>query len=107
WRGSVRKRPFWLTPGEGASLYFAAVWEAYAVQEQVWLSCAVVTQAAMNQRRPLILDEAGQAAWLDPQTPLIRLQELLASPSVTLRERALAPFVNDPKLDAPECLTPA
>lgn len=107
WRGSVRKRPYWLTPGEGSALFFAAIWEAYPVQEQVWLSCAVVTQAVVNQRRPLILDEAGQAAWLDPETPLARLHELLAGPPAALRERALANFVNDPKLDAPECLTPA
>ena len=107
WRGHVRKRPYWLTPGEGASLFFAAVWEAYPVQGQVWLSCAVVTQAALNQRRPLILDEAGQAAWLDADTPLARLHELLASRPAALRERALAHFVNDPTLDGPQCLTPA
>lgn len=107
WRGNVRKRPFWLTPGEGSSLFFAGVWEAYPVQEQVWLSTAVVTQAAMNQRRPLILDAAGQQAWLDPQTPLPVLQSLLAAPQSALRERPLANLVNDPKLDAPECLTPA
>ncbi|MDO7903535.1 SOS response-associated peptidase [Pseudomonas sp. K1(2024)] len=107
WRGTARKRPYWVTPGEGASLFYAAVWEAYPVQEQVWLSCAVVTQAAMNQRRPLILDEAGQAAWLDPQTPQARLHELLASPPASLRERALALLVNDPQLDGPQCLTPA
>jgi putative SOS response-associated peptidase YedK len=107
WRGTQRKRPFWLTPGEGSSLFFAAIWEAYPVQEQVWLSTAVITQPASSQRRPLILDEAGQAAWLAPDTPLPRLHELLASPPATLRERALANFVNDPKLDAPECLTPA
>lgn len=107
WRGSVRKRPYWLTPGEGASLFFAAIWEAYPVQEQVWLSTAVVTQAAMNQRRPLILDEAGQAAWLNPETPAAELLSLLASPPTALRERVLANFVNDPKLNAPECLTPA
>ncbi|WP_028696363.1 SOS response-associated peptidase [Pseudomonas cremoricolorata] len=107
WRGTARKRPYWLTQGEGATLFFAALWEEYPVQEQVWLSCAVVTQAAMSQRRPLILDAAGQEAWLDPQTPLSRLQELLASPPAPLRERVLANLVNDPKLDAPECLTPA
>ena len=106
WRGTARKRPYWLTPGEGASLYFAAIWEAYPVQDQVWLSCAVVTQAAMNQRRPLILDAEGQAAWLDLDTPLPRLHELLVSQPLSLRERVLAHFVNDPKLDAPECLTP-
>lgn len=107
WRGNVRKRPFWLTPGEGSSLFFAGIWEAYPVQEQVWLSTAVVTQAAMSQRRPLILDAAGQVAWLDPQTPLAALQSLLAAPQAALRERPLANLVNDPKLNAPECLTPA
>ncbi|PWB35353.1 hypothetical protein DCO48_02730 [Pseudomonas sp. SDI] len=107
WRGTVRKRPYWLTPAEGSSLFFAAIWEAYPVQEQVWLSTAVVTQAAMNQRRPLILDAAGQAAWLNPDTSLAELQTLLASPQTALRERVLANFVNDPKLNAPECLTPA
>ncbi|MCU1722593.1 SOS response-associated peptidase [Pseudomonas sp. 5P_5.1_Bac1] len=106
WRGAVRKRPYWLTPGEGSSLFFAAIWEAYSVQEQVWLSTAVVTQAAMNQRRPLILDAAGQAAWLNPDTPVGELQGLLASPPAALRERVLANFVNDPKLNGPECLTP-
>ena len=45
-------------------------------------------------------------AWLDPQTPLETLQLLLAAPQPELRERPLATFVNDPKLDAPECLTP-
>ncbi|MEG1040469.1 MAG: SOS response-associated peptidase [Pseudomonas sp.] len=107
WRGNARKRPYWLTPGEGSSLFFAAIWEAYPVQDQVWLSTAVVTQAAMDQRRPLILDAAGQAAWLDPETPMARLHELLASSQVALRERVLANFVNDPKLNGPECLTPA
>jgi putative SOS response-associated peptidase YedK len=107
WRGSLRKQPFWLTPGEGSSLFFAAVWEAYPVQGHTWLSTAVVTQAAASQRRPLLLDAAGQAAWLDPETPPAVLHSLLASPQQPLRERPLANLINDPKLNAPECLTPA
>lgn len=106
WRGAVRKRPFWLTPGEGSSLYFAAIWEAYPVEGHTYLSVAVVTQSAMNQRRPLILDAEGQAAWLDPQSSAVTLQSLLAAPQSPLRERPLANLVNDPKLNAPECLTP-
>lgn len=106
WRGSVRKRPFWLTPAEGSTLYFAAIWEAYPVEGHTYLSVAVVTQSAMNQRRPLILDEEGQRAWLDPDCPLITLQAMLAAPQMQLRERPLANLVNDPKLNAPECLTP-
>ena len=107
WRGTARKRPFWLTPGEGSSLFFAAIWEAFPVDENVYLSVAVVTQPAASQRRPLILDAAGQEAWLNPETPIHTLQALLASPQATLRERPLANLVNDPKLNAPECLTPA
>jgi len=65
-----------------------------------------VTQAAQSQRRPLILDAAGQEAWLNPETPLHVLQGLLASEPAALRERVLANMVNDPKLNGPECLTP-
>jgi putative SOS response-associated peptidase YedK len=105
WRGAVRKRPFWLT-AEASPLYFAAIWEAYPVEGATYLSVALVTLPAANQRRPLLLDEAGQAAWLNPGTELADLHGLLASPQPPLRERVLANFVNDPKLDAPECLTP-
>jgi putative SOS response-associated peptidase YedK len=106
WRGTVRKRPFWLTPGEGSTLYFAAIWEAYPVHGHTYLSVAVVTQAAASQRRPLILDAEGQAAWLAADSTMPALQSLLAAPQIQLRERPLANLVNDPKLNAPECLTP-
>jgi len=105
WRGGVRKRPYWMS-GEAPLLHFAAIWEAYPVAGQVYLSVAMITQAA-GQRRPVILDEAGQALWLDAGTPPARLQELLLQPMPALRERALAALVNDPRLDGPECLTPA
>ncbi|MCY1279038.1 putative SOS response-associated peptidase YedK [compost metagenome] len=106
WRGAVRKRPYWMT-GDGSLLHFAALWEAYPVGDACYLSVAVVTQAAANQRRPLILDEAAQAAWLAADTPPEQLRALLAGAQPALRERALATLVNDPGLNAPECLTPA
>lgn len=106
WRGSARKRPYWMT-SEGSLGYFAALWEAYPVQGHTYLSAAVVTLPAATLRRPLMLNEAGQAAWLDPETPLETLQALLAQPQPALRERPLATVVNDPRIDGPECLTPA
>jgi len=106
WRGSARKRPYWMT-SEGSLMYLAALWEAYPVQGHTYLSAAVVTLPAATLRRPLILDEAGQAAWLDPETPLEALQALMAQAQPALRERPLATLVNDPRLDGPECLTPA
>lgn len=106
WRGTQRKRPFWLT-GEGSLLHFAALWEAYPAGDRVYLSVAMITQEAAHLRRPLLLDEAQQQAWLAEDTPLADLQALLLTPTPPLRERVLANLVNDPTLDAPECLTPA
>lgn len=106
WRGTQRKRPFWLT-GEGSLLHFAALWEAYPAGDRVYLSVAMVTQEAAHLRRPLLLDEVQQQAWLAEDTPLTELQALLLIPTPPLRERVLANLVNDPALDAPECLTPA
>lgn len=106
WRG-VRKRPYWVAGSTGLS-YFAGIWEAYPVQGHTYLSLALVTQAAGEMRRPLLLeDEADRALWLDAQTPPSKLLSLLARPQLRLREQALARFVNDPKCDGPECLTPA
>lgn len=107
WRGSVRKRPYWLSGDGVPMLHFAALWEAYPVGGHVYLSVAVITLAAASQRRPLILSEAAQQAWLADDTPVSELHSLLVSPQPQLRERVLANLVNDPKLDAPECLTPA
>ncbi|MBD8492410.1 SOS response-associated peptidase [Pseudomonas syringae] len=106
WRGGVRKRPFWLSPGEGGTLHFAAIWEAYPVQEQIWLSVALVTQPAMDQRRPLMLDAQGQQDWLNPKATEQTLQALLVSRQIPLRERPLSNLVNDPTLNGPQCLTP-
>ncbi|SDI44719.1 Putative SOS response-associated peptidase YedK [Pseudomonas flavescens] len=106
WRGAARKRPYWLS-GQDSLLYFAAIWEAYPVEGHVYLSTAMVTQAAATLRRPLILDTQDQQRWLAVDTPLEELKPLLVGASPALRERVLSNLVNDPTLDGPECLTPA
>ncbi|MFZ6045260.1 SOS response-associated peptidase [Pseudomonas sp. CR3202] len=105
WRG-VRKRPYWVS-AEGGIMYFAALWESYPVGDVAYLSLAMVTQPVADLRRPLVLDEDGQRIWLSGDSTPMHLLELLARPGPPLRERALANLVNDPKLDGPECLTPA
>jgi putative SOS response-associated peptidase YedK len=105
WRGA-RRRPYWIT-GEASVLQLAAIWEAYPVGETLYLSLALITQAAADLRRPLLLEAADQQRWLDPDSSEAGLRGLLARPATALRERALAGIVNDPGVDAPECLTPA
>lgn len=104
WRG-VRKRPHWISGG--GLICFAGVWEAYPVAGHTYYSVAMLTQAAGDLRRPLILDAAEQAQWLSNDTPPARLLELLQLPQARLREQPLANFINDPTCNGPECLTPA
>lgn len=106
WRGP-RRRPFWMSSAELPLLSMAALWETYPVGERVYLSAAVVTVAAGSQRRPLLLDAAGEALWLDPAASAEALQALLAAPPLPLRERLLAGLGNKPQEEGPQCLTPA
>lgn len=106
WRGP-RRRPFWMTPQEGVLLSMAALWEAYPVEGRIYLSAAVVTVAAGGQRRPLLLDAAGETLWLGALADPDALQALLARPGVALRERLLAGIGNRPQEEGPQCLTPA
>ncbi|WP_165667205.1 SOS response-associated peptidase [Metapseudomonas otitidis] len=105
WRG-VRKRPYWVS-GETSLLHFAALWEPFPVGDTEYLSLALITRPAADLRRPLVLDADGQRAWLDADAPQETIHALLDGTAPPLRERALATLVNDPKLDGPECLTPA
>ena len=106
WRGSARKRPYWIS-SEDSMMFLAGLWEIYPAHGVDYLSVAMITGAAANLRRPRVLTAEEQQLWLDPEASADDLLALLTKPSPTLRERALATFVNDPELDAPECLTPA
>lgn len=106
WRGT-RRRPYWMSSAEHPQLALAALWEVYPVGERVYLSAAVVTVAAGPQRRPVLLDAAAEAVWLDPQSSPAQLQALLATPPLPLRERMLAGLGNRPEEEGPQCLTPA
>lgn len=105
WRG-VRKRPYWVS-AEQPVLFMAGLWEAYPVEGMEYLSLALITGQAGEQRRPLLLDEAAQAVWLAADSAAEALMRVLETSRPVLRERALAGLLNDPRLDGPECLTPA
>ena len=96
-----------MSSAERSLLSLAVLWETYPVGDRVYLSVAVVTVAAGSQRRPLLLDAAGEALWLDPASALEDVQALLVAPPLPLRERLLAGLGNRPQEEGPQCLTPA
>lgn len=103
WRGQQRKQPFWLSATEPL-LYFAAIWDVYAVPGHDYYSVAMLTQQASSLRRPVILSEQHLAVWLSPESSDEELRAVLAEPPLQLRERRVSTWVNDPLVDGPHCL---
>ena len=84
----------------------AALWEPYAVVGQEYLSAALLTVQAAYLRRPLLLAETELAEWMDPATPMERIQALLNGGGLALQERKVSTLVNDPQQDGSECIRP-
>ena len=103
WRGQQRKQPFWLSATEPL-LYFAAIWDVYAVPGRDYYSVAMLTQQASSLRRPVILSDQHLAVWLSPESSDEELRAVLAEPQLQLRERRVSILVNDPLVDGPHCL---
>lgn len=104
WRGVQRKQPFWLSAPEPL-LYFAALWEVYAVPGRDYYSVAMLTQQAAHLRRPIILNEQQQQVWLSPDSSDAQLNEVLSSAQQPqLHERRVSTLINDPLVDGPHCL---
>lgn len=103
WRGLHRKHPFWLS-AEDTVLYFAAIWDVYAVPGQNYYSVAMLTQQAAHLRRPILLDQQQQAVWLSPDSSEEELQHALLGTQLPLRERRVSTLINDPLVDGPHCL---
>jgi putative SOS response-associated peptidase YedK len=106
------KQPIHIQRDGGGMFAFAGLWSIwYAPDGDKLRSCTILTTAAnqaiapLHDRMPVILPPDAEAAWLNADTPVDRLPDLLAglSPAQTvLRPVGLA--VNDARYDGPECL---
>lgn len=103
WRGVQRKQPFWLSAPQPL-LYFAGLWDVYAVPGRDYYSVAMLTQQAAHLRRPIILDQQQQQIWLDPASTDAQLKDVLANAQLQLHERRVSTLINDPAVDGPQCL---
>lgn len=98
-RGADRS-PRYFSLKSGELFAFAGLWEPG--------NFAVITVepnpvvARFHDRMPALLAKDDEAAWLDPKTPVERLQELLRPyPSELLAARAVSPRVGATALDEP------
>ena len=116
-RDGGARQPFHITRGSGEPFAFAGLRTAWRDPRdpdgELLRSCTIVTTAAnpvvahIHPRMPVILDPSDEEEWLDPGTPLPRLQAMLHPLRDELTHaRPVSKAVNDARYDGPECLAP-
>eukprot|EP00295_Goniomonas_pacifica_P010395 CAMPEP_0175822772 /NCGR_PEP_ID=MMETSP0107_2-20121207/9857_1 /TAXON_ID=195067 ORGANISM="Goniomonas pacifica, Strain CCMP1869" /NCGR_SAMPLE_ID=MMETSP0107_2 /ASSEMBLY_ACC=CAM_ASM_000203 /LENGTH=102 /DNA_ID=CAMNT_0017135261 /DNA_START=11 /DNA_END=316 /DNA_ORIENTATION=+ len=85
----------WKNP-DGELVHSFTIITVDAAQQLGWL----------HDRMPLILDEAAMELWLDMDTPLEQLSELMRPYNGALQWRAVGPKVNDVRNNTPDCILP-
>ncbi|NGP52563.1 SOS response-associated peptidase [Thioalkalivibrio sp. XN8] len=110
------KQPWYIRDASGEPMALAGLWELWDPPEggEPLASCAIITTAAnelmrpLHDRMPVILDQAGREAWLDPAAKPERLEALLApAPDGILEAWPVSRRVNSPFNEDPSLVEPA
>lgn len=113
WRAEeTGKKPVWITRPSREPFAFAGIWaEAPRADGSSVHSCAIVTcepgdvVAPIHDRMPVILDQADESEWLDPEAGEEGLQSLLV-PTDDLLVTEVSDAVNDVRQDGPALIEP-
>jgi putative SOS response-associated peptidase YedK len=116
WRREGRtKQPFYIRLKNGHPFAFAGLWDHWTPADGPAIeSCAILTtqpndiMEPIHNRMPVILDPNSYSLWLDPSfQKLEALQPLLRPyPAEQMAAYPVSQWVNNPRHDDPQCLTP-
>jgi putative SOS response-associated peptidase YedK len=111
-----QKRPLYIHDARGLIMPLAGIWERWRSPEGVVIeSFAILTRAAagflqdVHDRMPLAVPADQVDRWLEPgeQSADALAPILTAHPAIeALTAHAVAPSVNSPKYEAPDCIAP-
>lgn len=100
------RAPRYFSLKSGELFAFAGLWEPGNFTMITVEPCPAV--ARFHDRMPAMLPRDAEGEWLDPKTPVPRLQELLRPyPSELLEARAVSPRVGSSAVDEPSLREPA
>ncbi len=110
-REGKQRRPFYMTPADGAPLAFAGIWTAWGPEST--LTCSILTTAALgdltrvHDRMPLILPRDRWPAWLaGGGEPDELLQPLSPAELAAIEIREVRPDVGSVRNNGPHLLDP-
>lgn len=108
-----KKQPYHIHPADGKAMVLAGLWEHWQGPDGSEIdSCTILTTTAnelmapLHERMPVILQPDDYDSWLATDAKGIdRLQHLLRpAPAGFLAAYPIAPIVNSPFNDTPQCL---
>jgi putative SOS response-associated peptidase YedK len=110
--GRLQRQPFRFLRADGDLLALAGLWEAWRDAEGRWLvTCTVLTTDAsadmlpVHSRMPLPLEQSDWGRWLDPQSSVASVRDLLVPPAPGLLvHHAVSSEVNKAANDHPGLL---
>ena len=106
------KQPWYFTGADDNIFYFAGLWEVWHGPDGEQLNtCAIITRNAdknirhIHHRMPLILPEEKIIPWLNRDTEVFELNDLLGCPDkVGIKFWPVNKIVNSPTNDVAECI---
>ncbi|GAB4152375.1 MAG: SOS response-associated peptidase [Candidatus Promineifilaceae bacterium] len=110
-----KKQPIYIRAQDGGVLAIAGIWERWTSADGSEIeSCSLLTTdpnellQPIHNRMPVIIAPADYDAWLDPQVQQPEaLQALLRPyPAALMTAYPVAPLVNNPFNDTPDCIRP-
>ena len=111
--GSKVKQPWYIYPAVGRILCLAGLWERWEKGERPLDTFTIITTQAnsfiepLHDRMPVVICADDFDRWLNPNTPLERLQSLLVpAPHDMLAAHKVSTRVNSPKIDEATLIQP-
>ena len=115
-----RKQPWWIHEPDGVPFAMAGLWETWTpgedsggVADGPLLTCTILTTEAssdlcgLHDRMPVILPPSAWSTWLNPNSPVAALPQLLKpAPAGTLELTCVSTLVNRPTPDVRGCVEP-
>lgn len=109
------KQPYCIRPRDGGLFALAGLWEKWNNQHgEVVESCTILTTESnelmcpIHDRMPVILDSAGESAWLDQHCSADTLRSLFVPfASERMEVYPVGAWVSNARHEGPRCLEPA
>lgn len=109
-----KKKPQYIFLDDRELFAFAGLWETWKNPEGEWIhSCTIITGEPnevvkpLHHRMAVILERDSYADWLDEETPLPVLKNLLSPyPAAKMQTYEVSTLVNNARVDSPDLLEP-